>query len=370
MQFDFNDYVLVQAAFGLNSRSEVKLEYLPIITAPMDTVVDETNAHYFRDQGITICLPRSAKASPNTTDFISVGLNEFKALLDGETDLNYKKICVDVANGNMPLLHELIVECKLSWPKSIIMSGNIASESAYLALASAGCDYIRVGVGSGSGCLTSVHTGVGQGMATLIQRCHKMRLQRDLQSLIVADGGFKNYRDIIMALSMGADYVMLGGILNKCLESCAPKTIIIDESIYKWVLSDKPIEFFDNINSDRIAITFDKYLEFLEKYAEKFPELEIETDLSAIIKKHDIYVNYRGMSTKSVQRDWGREKLKSSEGIEKVNKVEYTINGWMENFLDYLKSAMSYCGASTLSQFRNVAEFETITPTVYNRFNK
>ena len=76
------------------------------------------------------------------------------------------------------------------------------------------------------------------------------------------------------------------------------------------------------------------------------------------------------MSTKAVQKDWGREVLKSSEGLEKTNLVEYTISGWMENFIDYLKSAMSYSGTKNLSEFKKFANCELISPAVYNRFNK
>lgn len=370
MQFDFNDYVLVQAPYGLNSRSEINLEYLPLFTAPMDTVVNEKNANVFFDAGINVCLPRNAKMEPNEDMFVSYGLNEFKVLLDGEIDLNKKKICIDVANGNMPILHEYIKAAKEKWPKIIIMSGNVASESAYLALSRAGCDYIRVGVGSGSGCLTSVHTGVGQGMATLILRCVEIREKTEITSKIVADGGFKNYRDIILAIAMGADYVMAGGIFNKCLESCAPKKIIVGAAIYNWVQTDLPIEFLDQSNLDDLHISFDEYLNYLEKFQEKFPLMQIETDPAKILKNQTIYVDFRGMSTKEVQRDWGREKLQSSEGVVKSNIVEYTLKGWLENFIDYLKSSMSYCGAESLESFKTTAEFETISINVFNRFNK
>lgn len=371
MQFDFNDYVLVQAPYGLNSRSEINLEYVPIITAPMDTVVNEFNAEKFRGVGITVCLPRNVKVSPNETDFISLGLNEFRVLLDGENNLNGKKICIDVANGNMVVLHEMIKECKIKYPNSIIMSGNVASETAYHALSAAGCDYIRVGVGSGSGCLTSVHTGVGQGLATLIQRCVKLRLERNLKSKIVADGGFKNYRDIILALAMGADYIMLGGILNKCLESCAPKKTSIETHIYDWVMSDLPLEYLGHpYTTNYKQISFDDYIIFLQKYQEKFPNEKVNFNFSDIIKEKEFFVDFRGMSTKAVQKDWGRQKLTSSEGIQKQNKVEYTLIGWMENFCDYLKSAMSYSGTITLEEFKTMAEYETISVNVYQRFNK
>lgn len=369
MQFDFNDYVLVQAAQGLNSRSEVNLSYIPIITAPMDTVVNDKNADKFRKHGITICFPRNVKIEPNEKDFISVSLDSFKQLINDEKNLNNKKICIDVANGNMPLLHDLIIKCKNKFPQSIIMAGNVASEQAFVTLSLSGCDYIRVGVGSGSGCLTSVHTGVGQGMATLIDRCYNEKIKRDLNTYIVADGGFKSYRDIIMAIALGADYVMLGGLLNKCLESCAVKNISVNKNHYDWITSDMPNDFvWDGLESK--IVTLEEYLEYFKKWRGVKSDEEINDHFKNLIKNKQIYTTFRGMSTKAVQKEWGREKLQSSEGIEKINKIEYTIDGWMENFIDYLKSAMSYSGASSIKQFQQESDTEVISINVFNRFNK
>ena len=68
-----------------------------------------------------------------------------------------------------------------------------------------------------SGCLTSANTGVHFPMASLIHECYQYKKKGNYNTKIVADGGFRNYDDIIKAIMLGADYVMLGGILNKCL---------------------------------------------------------------------------------------------------------------------------------------------------------
>ena len=75
------------------------------------------------------------------------------------------------------------------------------------------------------------------------------------------------------------------------------------------------------------------------------------------------------MSTKEVQKKWGRENLKTSEGIVKTNPVEYTLGQWTENFKDYLKSAMSYTNSKTLDEFKE-SEFVFITENALKRFNK
>ena len=75
------------------------------------------------------------------------------------------------------------------------------------------------------------------------------------------------------------------------------------------------------------------------------------------------------MSTKEVQKKWGKTKLTTSEGIIKYNKVEYTLEGWVNNFKDYLKSAMSYTNSKNLEEFKG-SEFVFITKNALDRFQK
>jgi hypothetical protein len=75
------------------------------------------------------------------------------------------------------------------------------------------------------------------------------------------------------------------------------------------------------------------------------------------------------MSTKEVQKKWGRDKLITSEGITKYNKVEYSLNKWIENLQDYLKSAMSYTNSRNLEEFKDT-EYIFITENALNRYYK
>lgn len=375
MQIDFNDLILVQSAYGLNSRTDATIEYIPIISAPMDSVISLENAELFREQGVNICYPRGLAVEPNEIDFVSMGLNDFQLWLDGEKDLNGKKICLDVANGNMPQLHHSVIQAKIKWPNIIIMAGNVASETAFKALAQTGCDYIRVGVGSGSGCLTSVHTAVGQGLATLITRCVRVRQLDGLSTMIVADGGFQSYRDIILALAVGADYVMLGGILNKCFESAGEKIVRVNRNTYNSIMRvDKYSDFYQHLEQKELNLTeFEDYCMAIDVRRGTSWTNEpnfYQTNIDNAIKEGVIFSKFRGMSTKAVQLEWGKTELRSSEGIEKINKVEYKIEGWMDNLKNYLRSSMSYCGCYTLEEFKTTAQVEQISPAVYTRFNK
>jgi len=84
-----------------------------------------------------------------------------------------------------------------------------------------------------------------------------------------------------------------------------------------------------------------------------------------------VYKYYRGMSTKESSNILEQKRiLKTGEGISKYNKVEYTLSGWTENFVDYLRTAMSYCGAYNLKEFRDNSEWIQISQMAFNRFHK
>lgn len=340
--FDFDDVLLMpMAVTRINSRSEIyqfdDKGGLPLFTAPMDTVVNTHNTHYFKEQGINVILPRTANTDlqPKTSfsEWISYGLNQFEEVFiknDQPKDLRHY-ILLDVANGHMPAVHKLTKKSKEKYGDLLIlMVGNVANPETYVLLSDAGADYVRIGIGNGGGCLTTVHTGVGYPMASLIVETYKVSCTLEKPAYIVADGGFKKYSDVIKALALGADYVMLGSIFNKALESAGET---VDE---------------DGIHVNQYNLNAKEYLKAGGKLFKKF----------------------RGMSTKEVQASWGKTDVKTSEGVVRMHAVEYTIDGWVDNFKHYLTSAMSYTDAKNLSEFIGRAKYNLITEASFKRFNK
>jgi IMP dehydrogenase/GMP reductase len=338
LKFDFKDITIVpETVSTITSRNEVspynELLYLPVMVSPMDTVVDDKNYKLFEDNLIPVCMPRGHYDYSGT--FKSISLDEFETYVNWyieNENFGEVRILVDIANGHIDKLHKLckkFVKNKKN-KDHVLMVGNVANPKTYKQLAKIGVDYVRVGIGGGSGCLTSANTGVHFPMASLIQECFQYKKKGGYETKIVADGGFRNYDDIIKAIMLGADYVMLGGILNKCLESCSTTKLF----------------------GIPLNLKLSYYIWYNHKWLRKY------------LKK-----SFRGMSTKEVQKKWGRENLKTSEGIVKTNPVEYTLGQWTENFKDYLKSAMSYTNSRTLDEFRE-SNFVFITENALNRFNK
>ena len=335
MKYDWNDISIVPASLStISSRKEINSTYegkLPLFTAPMDKVIDETNLKIFEENNINVCLPRHVKYEKLKNDnyFYSYGLDEIIDIVE-KNGLLPKRVLIDIANGHLMKLYDISKQIKETYGNEIeLMVGNIANPETYRKYCEIGVDYIRLNIGSGSACTTGANVGIFYPSASLVNECYGISKEFDNPTKIIADGGFRNFSDIIKALALGAHGCMLGGIFNKCLESCG-----------------------DNFDSENGNIISEK--QALERFESKLP----------------VYKYYRGMSTKEVQKSWNKSELKTGEGITKYNKVDYTLGGWCENFNDYLKSAMSYTNSRKLSDFIGEVKWVVISQNSFNRFNK
>jgi len=328
-KFDFNDILIKPSNISdISSRKEVNPYYdgfLPIITAPMDTVIDPDNEEIFHNLKINTCLPRYEISKYGWNSF---SLDQMILMFNYDSLDENKKYLIDIANGHMSELVSTVRRIKEKMPNITLMVGNIANPMTYVTLSEAGADYIRVGIGGGAGCTTTVHTAIGYPMASLIRECYHLSLNINNPAKIVADGGMQTYSDIIKALALGADYAMVGSIFNKAIESCGENYLLgkikVSQTIANWA------------------------------YNNKIP----------------VYKKFRGMSTKEVQKKWGKEVLTTSEGVIRFRKVEYPLAKWAENFEAYLRSSMSYTNSRTLSDFIGNVDIIKITDNAYKRYNK
>ena len=333
---------------------------LPLFTAPMDTVVGEDNFEKFTDEMIYAILPRTVDLNKRIEFSIkgrwaAFSLKEFETIFCNPNEkLNEDKgiyALIDVANGHMRKIVNLVRAARnIYGDKIIIMVGNIANPEAYKFYADVGVDYIRCGIGSGKGCLSTSNTGIHMPMASLIDAIYEIKTSLSATKVrtcvgksctykpkytklpkIIADGGIRNYDDIIKALALGADYVMVGSVFAKMLESSAPKTSNSDEwcELSKNGVKITDLKDISNENNSWHGTYNGKKL-FLG----------------------EIIATFYGMASREGQIALNGSKTKTSEGLKKSLVVGYTMHGWCENFMDYLRSAMSYVGANTIDEFK------------------
>lgn len=338
---------------------------LPIFASPMDTVINEDNVEDFVKNNINVIIPRNInikrriELARRYNCFFAISLREAKGAADAyESRLGpqgwlrsgiHWKICVDIANGHMS---DLIDTCarlkKLSGITMEIMAGNIANPSTYRFYEEAGIDYVRVGIGGGSGGLTASNTGIFYPQFSLLEEIYWLKKKIGGQCKIIADGGIKGYRDIQKALIF-ADYVMIGGLFNKTMESAGRTTYG---------------KRYFNINGNKIF----RPITTLITYGREIPRNKFDHAFKLFKEnKLTIFKEFRGMSTKESQKGYNpEEKAKTAEGKKFYQKVEYSIAGWVENEIDYLRSAMSYTNSRTLTEYKE-SEYVAANSIAYNR---
>jgi len=193
---------------------------LPVLSSPMDTVTGIDMAEELTSLGCIGILNRfdssldeviSSETKLERLRSVSIGLNTELSVVEKLVD---KKliICIDTANASNKEVIQKTKEVKKHFDVKLIV-GNIANGATLRQLEDAGADAVRVGIGSGSVCSTSIQTGIGIGQVSSILDVLFTREQEGLKIKIIADGGIKSPGDVAKALSLGADVVMLGRML-------------------------------------------------------------------------------------------------------------------------------------------------------------
>jgi len=139
-------------------------------------------------------------------------------------------ITVDTAHGHSKGVLDTIKKIKQKYPDLNVIGGNIATRSAAEALAEAGADVVKVGVGPGSICTTRVVTGVGVPQLSAVMEVAEFTQKNGIG--LIADGGIKQTGDIPKAIAGGADAVMMGSMFAGVDESPG-ETIIYESRKYK-----------------------------------------------------------------------------------------------------------------------------------------
>ena len=358
--YSYNDVSIIPArTTDILHRADVKPfdkdGMLPLFTAPMDTVVNENNFNTFKENKITPILPRNFSFEKRIRyaqggSWAAFSLEEFKeAFCDGDMlEGDSIKALIDVANGHMKIIYDMVEVAKDKYgSRLIVMVGNIANPDAYKDAFNSKVDYVRVGIGGGAGCLTTSNSAIHMPIASLIEMTKNVKdsiirmsptdVNEEEMPKIVADGGIRNYSDVIKALALGADYVMIGSLFASFLESASP---IINKEFFKGYELEKA-KFYDN----KIVIG--------------------NTTITEPVLKR-----FYGMASKRGQESISGGAYKTAEGLEKTICVKYHMAGWVENMEHYLRSSMSYTNSHTLQELRNNTTLVVISEGTKASVNK
>jgi IMP dehydrogenase len=328
--YTFDDVALVPQFNNIPSRTEPTTESwltrnrkidIPIVAANMDTVINEEMAEILLSCGTLPIFHRFTDLETQkkwirrfeSRCFISCGLRDMertKELLD----LGALGVCIDVAHGHSIVMMQFISTLKKSHPDKEIIAGNVCTPMAYHDLVNAGADAVKVGIGAGAACTTRMITSFGVPQFTAIKEC--AHIAEKLRVPMIADGGIRTSRDLVLALAAGASTVMIGKLFALTRESAAPKR-----------------------NSPN--------------------------DPSQMEAK------FRGQASEDFQKAFfGSLKEKTvAEGVDFWAPVKYTANSLIDSLLGGLRSGMTYGGARNIKELQRKAEFVEVTHSYLHESN-
>lgn len=157
-------------------------------------------------------------------------------------------IVIDTAHGHSKNVIDVVTKVKAKYTNIDIVCGNIATAEAAIALAEAGVDAVKVGIGPGSICTTRVVAGIGVPQLSAVYDVAKALKGRNIP--IIADGGVRYSGDIVKALAAGASSIMAGSLLAGVEESPG-ETIIFEGRKFKSYRGMGSLDAMEQGSKDR-----------------------------------------------------------------------------------------------------------------------
>ena len=235
---------------------------------------------------------------------------DFLDRVDALQNVGADLIALDSAHGHSKGVMNALKEIKKNFKKINVIAGNIGTGEGAKALADAGADAVKVGIGPGSICTTRIVAGSGVPQLTAVMEVAAALKQSNIP--IIADGGIRYTGDMVKALAAGADCVMMGSIFAGTEESPG-ETIIYEGRKFKEYRGMGSLGAMNQGSSDR-------YFQDVEDDVKKFVPEGIEGRVA-----------YKGL----------------------VKEIVYQYTGG-------LRAGMGYCGAKNISELKN-ATFIKIT---------
>ncbi|MBR5033330.1 MAG: IMP dehydrogenase [Treponema sp.] len=161
-------------------------------------------------------------AGINTRDY----MERVPALLEAGVDV----MTLDSSEGFTEWQRRALQDIHGKWPNAKVGAGNVVDAEGFRFLAEAGADFVKIGIGGGSICITREQKGIGRGQATATIEVAKARdkyyEETGIYIPICSDGGIVYDHHVTLALAMGADFVMLGRYFARFDESPTNKLIV------------------------------------------------------------------------------------------------------------------------------------------------
>lgn len=347
----FDDILLLPGYAGF-SRSKIDLSTrltrkinlkIPLVSAPMDTVTESELAITLARLGGIGIIHRNLPIDLQVKEVkkvlkeklmvgAAVGAGKgFEERVDALVKAKVSVIVVDSAHGFSKQVIDATRYIKTKYPKLQVIAGNIATYDGAIALIDAGVDGLRVGMGPGAICTTRIISGMGVPQVTAL--LETVAAAREFDVPVIADGGIKYSGDIVKALALGAETVMMGSFFASCLEAPGEKVELTREQV--------PHRFQSIFEKDKKTYLFKSYRGM-----------------------GSIGAMTQGASIKSEGEFHGKDykdRVLVAEGVEGFVPVKGNVQDLVDQAIGGVKSGLYYIGGENLEELRANAKFTKIT---------
>jgi len=308
------DVVTAKPGISLDEAKEIlrknRIEKLPLVDESniikgLITSKDITNIENFP------AASKDKKGRPLVGAAVGVKgdfMERTESLLESGADV----IVVDIAHGHSENAVSTVRHIKKAFPDCELIAGNVATAAGAEDLIKAGVDAVKVGVGSGSICITRIVTGSGVPQLTAVLDCAEVGKKHDIP--IISDGGVRTSGDVTKALAAGASSVMVGSILGGTDES--PGSFISKNG--------KRFKIYRGMAS---------FYASLGRKTKENENVSIEDDLNDYV----------------------------AEGVEAMVPYKGSVTDILKQLTGGVRSGLSYCGAHTIPKMQENAEFIKIS---------
>ena len=314
------DVVTAQPGIGLDEAKAVlhrnRIEKLPIVDGS-GVIRGLVTGKDIRDGENYPDASKDGKGRPLVGAAVGVKgdfMERAESLLGAGADV----LVVDIAHGHSANAINAVRNIKKAFPECELIAGNVATAAGAQDLIRAGVDAVKVGVGSGSICITRVVTGSGVPQLTAVLDC--ARAARDAGVPVISDGGTRTSGDATKALAAGASSVMAGSILGGTDES--PGSV-------------------------------------LTKNGKRFKVYRGMASLGASLGRRSKEGRQAGAAAAAGYDDDGDGDLNDyvAEGVEAMVPHKGSVVDMIKQLTGGIRSGLSYCGAHTIGQMQENAEF-------------
>ncbi len=236
----FEKLIVGEVGLTLSEANQIiwdhKLNTLPIIDK------DQNLAYFvFRKDYDSHKENPNEVSSPDKKLLVGAGINsrDYKDRVPALIEAGVDVLCIDSSDGYSEWQYETLTWIKKEYGNKVLVgAGNVVDKEGFQYLVEAGADFIKVGIGGGSICITREQKGIGRGQATALQDVAKARdeykARTGIYVPICSDGGLVQDYHMVLALAMGADFLMMGRYFARFDESPTKKLCIKNNYVKEY----------------------------------------------------------------------------------------------------------------------------------------